>query len=370
MASSGRSSDMVAELTPLAARAAEVLRDHARQRVPFEAVRAALFAADLSLAGSADARTRMAAVVDELEAAGVASAPRGAGGWDRTILPPLPRWLQRPPQPRSQRPRRDEVGITWHANLGWAVAGGWTADEERLLHAINDWLIDGGPKRRVPVQERSLELLGDEKALARFLRRPLFTVPGRLTLAMLGAVQTSPPFVYAKTGSGPCALVIENSATYRSIVDAIPADSAVGVVAFGFGNGFLGSVEFFIELAESGHLDGPISQIRYFGDLDEDGLRIPRSASKAAVELGLPPIKPAIGLYRRLLDHGVPQVRPPVDASAATKLASWLPEELADRAAAHLVAGRRLAQEAVGLELLLEDRSWATLEQLGLADRR
>jgi hypothetical protein len=74
------------------------------------------------------------------------------------------------------------VKVTWHATLGWAAAGGWTAEEERLLHAVNDWLIPGRPKTVVPVQERSLELLGDEKALARYLRGRLFRVPGRLTL--------------------------------------------------------------------------------------------------------------------------------------------------------------------------------------------
>ncbi len=357
---------MAVELSPLAAHAAGVISHHHRRRVPFETVRDALLAVDLSLVASADARTRLAAITDELSEAGFVSLPKGARGWDRTILPPLPRWLLRPPQTQPPRPSGNGE-VTWHATLGWAAAGGWTAEEERLLHAVNDWLIKGGPTTLVPLQERSLELLGDEKALARYLRGRLFRVPGRLTLGRLGAVRTSPPFVFTKTGAGPYALVVENSATYRSIVDALPADSPVGVVAFGFGNGFVASVEFFIELGESGQLNGPIQEIRYFGDIDEDGLRIAHNASRAASELGLPAVRPAIGLYQRLLDRGVRQDGPPLDPMAAAELASWLPGDLAERTAACLVAGQRLPQEAVGLELLVNDRSWATPDELGAA---
>src|SRR5262249_42548225 len=147
---------------------------HARGRVPLDVVRDAVLAADFSLAGSPDVRSRLAAIVSELADLRVVTLPRGASGWDRGILPPLPLWLLRPArQPRRRTSQR--AGITWHAQLGWAAAGGWTDDEQRLLEAVNDWLIRGGARRPVPVQERSLELLGDEKALGRFLGGPLFT---------------------------------------------------------------------------------------------------------------------------------------------------------------------------------------------------
>lgn len=110
-----------------------------------------------------------------------------------------------------------------------------------------------------------------------------------------------------------------------------------------------------MESMSIGRLDGPIREIRYFGDLDEDGLRIPRNASQAAAELGLPPVLPAVGLYRRLFDHGLPQDRTPVTPIIAAELSSWLPDKLAERAAACLGAGQRLAQEAVGRDLLIQD---------------
>jgi hypothetical protein len=355
--------DLVA-LGPLAERAADAVARHRVARVPIDVIRDAIREADLSLVGAPDARDRLADVIAQLERAGIVALPRGTAGWDRGFLPPLPRYVMRPPEARASR--SDGSGaVTWHASLGWAAAGGWTAEEERLLIAANGWLIGGGPRRKVPLQERSLQLLGDEKALGAFLRGPLFA-EGRLTLELLGAVRTSPPFVFTKVGRGPYALVVENSATYRTLADAVAGgDTAIGIVAFGGGNGFVRSVEFFAELAESGRLDGPIREIRYFGDLDAEGLRIPVNATRTATEIGLPPVRPAIGLYRRLLDHGRPGPDAVVEPAAAASLVSWLPGELADRALDVLVRGQRLAQEAVGRELLADDHRWATLDELG-----
>lgn len=356
--------DAPAVLSPLAERLADAVAVARGARVPMDVLRDAALAADLSLAGSPDARTRIAEAVTELTDAGIIILPKGAVAWDRTVRPPLPRWVTKPPAERPNG-RPPAARRTWHASLGWAAAGGWTPEEERLLHAVNLWLIAGGPLHTVPLQERSLELLGDEKALGAYLRGPLFA-DGRLSLALLGAVRTSPPFVFTTTGSGPYALVAENSATYRTLVEVVAGrDTPIGLVAFGAGNGFVRSVEFFAELVESGRLDGPILEIRYFGDLDAEGLRIPANASRTAGDLGLPLIRPAIGLYRRLLDHGRPAADEPVDPTVAAALVAWLPDELAARASSLLVHGERLAQEAVGRDLLADDHAWATLDELG-----
>jgi hypothetical protein len=349
-------------LSGLATRAAEAIERHRTGRVPIAVVRDAVQAADLSLVGSPDARHRIAALVAELELAGVIATPKTPGGWDRSFLPPLPRWVLRPTKARSPRPQAGLV--TWHAALGWAATGRWSGAEQGFLEAVNAWLIAGGPARKVPLQERSLELLGDEKAIHGFLRGRLFA-EGRLSLDLLGAERSSAPFVFTKLGSGPYALVVENSATYRTIVNELPPDSPVGIVVFGAGNGFLRSVEYFAELADTDRLDGPIRHIRYFGDLDADGLRIPIGASEVAAELGLPPVRPAAGLYCCLLEFGRPAPDSAVDVDAAAALARWLPSELSERATSILVAGERLAQEAVGRDRLTGNSSWATIEQLG-----
>jgi hypothetical protein len=349
-------------LSALATRAAEAIERHRTGRVPIEVVRDAVRAADLSLVGSPEARDRIAELVAELEAAGVIATPKSPGGWDRSFLPPLPRWVLRPTKTRSPRPQAGLV--TWHAALGWAATGRWSADEQRLLEAVNAWLIARGPARKVPLQERSLEVLGDEKAIHRFLRGQLFA-EGRLSLDLLGVVRSSAPFVFTKLGSGPYALVVENSATYRTIVNELPPDSPVGIVVFGGGNGFVRSIEFFAELADSDRLNAPIRHIRYFGDLDADGLRIPINASRVAAELGLPPVRPAAGLYRRLFEFGRPAPDSAVDLDSAAALAGWLPSDLSERATSILMAGERLAQEAVGRDRLTGDSTWATIEELG-----
>jgi hypothetical protein len=55
-----------------------------------------------------------------------------------------------------------------------------------------------------------------------------------------------------------------------------------------------------------------------------------------------------------------------VDPALAAALAAWLPAELAVRAGALLVRGQRLAQEAVGLDLLADDHAWTTRDELGV----
>lgn len=351
-------------LGPLAAALAETVERSRTARVELGTLRDQAFAVDLSLAGDPEARARIAAAIEELRAAELIVVPAGRDGWDTAIAPRLPRWVRRPVVPRSPRPI-EAPAVTWHASLGWAAGGTWTRDERRVLRRINDWLVAGGGAEKVPIQERSLELLGDEKALTALLRGPLFA-EGRLDLDLLGAVRSSAPFVYTKTGTGgPYALILENSATYRSVLASVPADSPVGLVVFGGGNGFVRSIEYFAELATSGVLNSPIRHLRYFGDLDAEGLRIPVNAGRVAAELGLPPVLPALGLYRRLLIHGRPAPDEPVEPEAALALAGWLPDELADRVVTHLVAGERLAQEAVGRDLLRLDSGFASIEELG-----
>lgn len=335
-----------------------------RARVPLDELRAAAQERDASLAGAPDGRERLAEAITQAELEGRLETPKAAGSWDRSVLPALPRWVARPrrvPAARAETERR-----TWHASLGWAAGAALRAQDLEVLRRVSDWLAAGGPRRVVPLAERSLEILGHEKALGDLLRGPLFG-DGRLTLDLLGAVRTSPPFVFTRTGPGPVALVAENSATYRTLASLAPGSAGlIGLVAFGGGNGFTRSVEFFAELAEPGGPGTAITDVRYFGDLDADGLRIPAAASRLAVDLGLPPVIPAPGLYRRLLSAGHLETAEPLPAEAAATLASWLPAELRDGAATLLTRGARLAQEAVGRDLLIDDPTWASGEEMGL----
>src|SRR5207302_1245441 len=108
-----------------------------------------------------------------------------------------------------------------------------------------------------------------------------------------------------------------------------------------------------------------IREIRYFGDLDRRGLEIPIAADAAAREAGLPPVRPAVGLWARLLRAGKRVAHPPVDASTADRLTAWLPLSLRADGRSVMVTGTRLAQEAVGTRLLASEPTWITWAELG-----
>jgi hypothetical protein len=354
-------------LSPLAARLARVIADAPRQRVDLRELWAVAHDADVSFAGAPDARERLLVAIREIEATGDIRLPAGRGtGWDTAVRPALPRWVMRPAPERIARTTQPPV--VWHTLLGWAAAGyeagAWTPDEVRLLLAANRLAFAGGPARVVPLAERSLELLGNEKALDGITRGRLFE-PGRLSLAALGAVRTPPPFTWVRVGPGPVLLVVENAATFRSLANLAPADSPLGFVAYGGGNAFPATVEFIRDLPSLAHHGGPITDVRYFGDLDAEGLEVARRADASARRAGLPDVLPAVGLYALLLRSGIAQADEPVLAPRAATLVEWLPEALRAEAYLHLVEGRRLAQEAVGTDLLATDPTWSAWASLG-----
>ncbi len=350
--------------TPLARRFAVSLADvePGRARIRIEAYAAAFLVAEPALATSPDRRARLAATIEELREAGVIQVSRTVDGSE---LPPLPSFIV--PLDRVTDPPvgREAAGYAWRPELAWAARLPLRRSEFDALRAIQAFLRDQSATAQiVPTGERSLELFGDEKRLDGLRRNRRLFAPGRLSLQMLRARQFAPPFAYRRVGPGSVALVLENVATYHSVLATVPTDSPVGLVIFGAGGNFAASVCYLSELAT----DGPaasISEIRYFGDLDRRGLEIPIAADAAAREAGLPAVRPAIGLWARLLRAGQRRVHPPVDAFTADRLTAWLPVSLRESAREVLVSGARLAQEAVGMELLTSEPTWMIWAELG-----
>ena len=212
----------------------------------------------------------------------------------------------------------------------------------------------------MPLRERSLELFGDEKRLDGLLGTRLFT-SGALTLDLLRCHQVPVPFAAQwvpgrpEDAGGVTLLVAENHHTYASLLEATRAHAATGGPGRHVGYGVGGQ---FSAVVTSVTLLRPTpTRIRYFGDLDLRGLEIPARAAAAAVAAGLPPVLPAAALYEALIGHGRPAKTAPVADSAAATAAAWL-GPLAATASALLCSGRRMAQEAVGLELLLAHPEW------------
>ncbi|MFF0176020.1 Wadjet anti-phage system protein JetD domain-containing protein [Micromonospora profundi] len=275
----------------------------------------------------------------------------------RRIVPPMPRW----------HPQMYDLEDAWPT----------ATDKQRVRYeAINRWLLSNPDTTLVPLRERALEIFsasGDEegfpspeKALDGMRDGPLFGDQERL-LRLLHAVATPPPLLskrvltkvaanhWTHVGDGDLLLVVENSATWWSIVKALPASHNVGHVAWGLGASFMASVRSIADNHE-------IRRIRYFGDVDLSGLRIPDSAQRTACAAGLPQVRPAVRLYAELFATGRSWRAGDnaVEEGRARSLVGWLPEEHHDAAARLLVEGRRIAQEWVGYRHLVRTRTWHT----------
>ncbi len=196
----------------------------------------------------------------------------------------------------------------------------------------------------MPLRERSLQLTRDEKALDALSRGRLFT-SGRLSLDLLAARRTSPPLVRHAVGDGPVTLLVENWSSYESLAAALPAHGEVGAAVYGAGNT--------LSTVLAALADEQPAALAYFGDLDVRGLEIAASGARLAAELGLPPLVPATVLYRLLVEHGQRgDTNTEANAVRVAEAVAWLPVELRPAVTEVLSAGKRLAQEAVGLELL------------------
>ena len=277
----------------------------------------------------------------------------------------------------SRTPKAVPAMPRWHRLLydledAWPAAG---PRQRACYMAINTWLL-GNPDRTtlVPLRERALEIFsasGDEetfpspeKALDEVRKGPLLGDQERL-LDLLHATATPPPLLskqlleeltenhLKRVGDGDLLLVVENSATWWSIVKALPPRHNVGHVAWGLGGSFISSIRSITENRE-------IRRIRYFGDVDLSGLRIPTSAKRTARIAGLPPVWPATHLYAQLFTVGQSWRAgdKAVSEDRAVELSGWLPEEHHEAAARLLTQGRRIAQEWVGYQHLSRTESW------------
>lgn len=330
-------------LSPLAAAMAAAVDGHRTRRVPFRVLVEAAAAIDLSGAGTADWRSRLAAAVDELGAAGVVELP--ARAWDDRSAPPLPEWVQRPaPAPA---PAAAPAAVVWDARLAEAAtldaAGSLSDGERRLLVAVNDWLRDHPQPIVIPVRERSWQLLGDEKALERLRRGRLFAT-GVLDDALLAIEPTFAPIDTTEHGADPDAawLIVENYTTYQTLSWLAGRTGWQGRLLWGAGNQAVARLEAAVDA-----LGANARALWYFGDVDAVGLRLARDVTTAGATLGLPECRSARPLYRMVLAGGAPVPGSGrVSASLEQWLQGWLGPALACQATRSATQGR-LPQEAV-----------------------
>jgi hypothetical protein len=340
-------------LSPAAASLSAALQARAAKvTVPRATLVEAFHTALPGIASGEQARTALATLLHELADHRLLNLPTNTARWDAGH-PALPENI-RLPGTNSAIPHGPREPIPWRPELTWAHSARLTAAQTRDLLACNRWFRDtsSAPDRRIPVplRERSYEIFRDEKRLDALISGALFA-PARLTLEQLATYRQPPPLAHHHVGDGDTLLVVENSDTYATLHNLLSKQPGrFRSIAFGAGRSFEASVARITELPG-------IDRILYYGDLDPDGMAIPARASLTALQHGLPPIEPATGLYRLLLDH-TPTPTPAVTDDRAQTLAAWLPPPLSTHALALLTTGQRLAQEATNRNQLSTDPSW------------
>ncbi|WP_424533539.1 hypothetical protein ACOZ38_24690 [Sphaerisporangium viridialbum] len=342
-------------LSPLASELARIVAGYRGKRIPVEELfnQASRFAP--SLVGDAEGPARFRNALDELQDAGKLTLPaaRSRTGWDSRIFPALPVWVIRVeplPAPRPQLAQR-----VWPRALEAAGSVATRADEQQILDRIATWMRDDPSPEYVPVQERSLELFDDEKAIDGYMKTRLFT-SGALTLDLLACFTPPLPFVSQHVpGNGPTTLlVLENRATYTSFLTAL-RDLQPGFrpdlhLGWGHGNGFSQSI------LSIPMLDPAPTAVYYFGDLDLAGLLTATNAAAQASAAGLPELRPASSCYQFLLD-GPSRWRSSDRSNLHTgsdydATCRWLPAALRQQGLDLLHARHRIPQERLGLKAL------------------
>jgi hypothetical protein len=220
------------------------------------------------------------------------------------------------------------------------------------LIQLNTFLTGNSRQRPlVPIKERSLQIFGDEKRLDTLFRGSALLGEGRLTLGKLRCEIVPEPLPW-RAGPNPAGpvLVIENAATWHSYCRWNAERKYFSAVIYGCGNRFMDSAPYLAEIFKS--IGGP-RRVFYFGDLDPQGLFIPKVASARAQAIGLPVVEPHLWSYRQLLTLGAGHRQPCDGEPLSLEHCDWL-GECAEPVRRLFAAGHRLAQEHVGWEFLQE----------------
>ena len=335
------------------------LLDHAgaRTRVDMEMILQGFQSVHPELATTPTARPRLRELLDLLELDDRILLPKGKDGWDRSSLPPLPRWLRLLREEAPNGETTDLRAFPWAPELRFLANTRATVRHDDLLKLQKFFANGGRDQKPIPLKERSLQIFGDEKRLDALFRGSSLFADGRLTLEQLRCFSVAEPLAWERGPASEAPLmVIENAATWHSYCRWNREHGFFSAVVYGSGNQFMHSVAYIEEILRA---VGGRRRVLYFGDLDPQGLRIPRLANAKAVELGLPAVEPDVWFYRRLLELGLEKAtRATEPLECPSQDLAWL-GDIADTAAALFAQQRWLPQEHLGWDVL-QSLSWNT----------
>jgi hypothetical protein len=300
---------------------------------------------------------RLGDVLAELERRELIAASNERARHLGAILPSTVTLLTTPARTRRDNPA---LRFPWVEELAW-VAGSRalpTGLFDRLCR-VSDWIAANRGRPPVPERERSLEIFDQDKVLGLLVDGVFRDRPA--VVDALAIYRCHPPMAVARVegSSGGIVLVVENSTSFDSALRAARhhvsagAPVEIGWIAYGAGEQVASIVPSLSDLQPRP------TAIRYFGDLDPEGLRFPAAGAVSCEANSLPRLEPAHRLYEILLDRGRPRGK---DRKRSTGWPpdglAWLGESLANRLRQTCAPGEWLPQEWVGVEILTADPCW------------
>ena len=265
--------------------------------------------------------------------------------WEQRFGTALPTSVDRPAHdaPAPDDPWR---AFPWHPALAWVPQLQHPSPRQlACLRRVHRGLVDDTFRDPAPLKYRSLQLTGDEKALAALMRTQIFA-PGRLTLDLIGAAPDPVPLVWTRIGDGPRAIVFENAGPYavaRRVLRRLGDERPYDVVAYGAGRAFVASIDDLLD-------ECPDAIVDYVGDLDGCGLAIAATAHEAATRRGAA-VRPATALHQAMFRAAAVFGHPtgwPTDRTGPTTGLPWLDETVRADAQHCLDASRRIPEEVLG----------------------
>lgn len=322
------------------------LRSHPKRRIHLDFLREAFAQTCPELANAPDRSQQLLNLLRRLHDEGTLTLP-AKNSWEIRGNPPMPRFVL---LKSIAGPEVDYRRIAWLPCFGFWVQ--LNSLQLRDAALINEFLKKHpGPLTPVPLNERSLQIFGDEKRLSKMNTRGNALFGGRLPLNAIGAFHVAPPLPYhAVEASGAPLLVVENHHTYWSLRHWNAKVRRFAAVVFGSGNEFPKSAMLALEQVIS---ESNACGVEYFGDIDRAGIAIPYYLSKRMLAAGKDPVKPSTSFYSWLLSHGRRQ--PCKDPKPKGVELEWLGEELQEKVAAVLQSDSRIPQESLSYSDLLAD---------------
>lgn len=304
------------------------------------------------------ARTRLRTALDTLASAGRLEPPQGKKLWDQSAHPALPAWITVITDPAPASASVDLDTVFWAPVISrwlreWAQTSRPGPGIRAGLQQINTWLLEhlADPPPVIAREERSLDIFGDEKKLARIEASSIFAIH-RLSPHHLAYERPIPPLRAARLANRGDLLLIENQSTFDSAWRALRHDPGP-FAAVVFSNGWEAAfAEPTLHITEHLQLENPPTTIWYAGDLDLDGLDIPQTLAANLQAHDHPVPRPLTSAYEAMLAAAEESpAAGPIERGVAEQAAIWLPAHLRRSAGDLLAGGQRIAQEVL-------DRTW------------